>query len=560
MIGLVAATARGRAMARHLERAWGDARVFAGNPREALTRAWPACEGLVLFMAVGAAVRLVAPLLAGKGRDPGVVAVDDGTRFAVAIVGGHGGGANALARRVADALGAEPVITTASDVLGIPAVGSLGADLGFQLDPVSDVAGVGAALLSGERVRLVEDQRWPLPALPLGLERSARREPPCILVTDRIVERVVRTVVLRPPSLVVGVGCSRGTSAEEVLALVDGVLSEAGLSPLSVAELRSIDAKRDEEGLREAAASRGWPLSLFPPHRLRDVPVPNPSPAVAQAVATLSVAEAAAVLDGAELVVPKRRSARVTVAVARRRPWGRLAIVGTGPGDPSLVPPMARDALARAEVVVGMDAYVERIRPLLRPGTVVRTSGVGAERTRARLAVEEAAGGRSVALVSGGDAGIYGMAPEALELVQPGIDVVCVPGITAALAAASLLGAPLGHDHCVISLSDLQTPWSVIRSRIRAAAEADLVVVLYNPRSGRRGWQLEETRRILLGHRDPETPVGVVADAFRPGQRVEITTLGRFDAGGAGMTTTVVVGCSRTRIVHGRMVTPRRYA
>jgi len=357
----------------------------------------------------------------------------------------------------------------------------------------------------------------------------------------------------------VGVGCSRGTSAEEILALVDGVLLEAGLSPLSVAELRSVDAKRDEEGLREAAASRGWPLSFLPPDRLRDLPVPNPSPAVTRAVATPSVAEAAAVMGGAQLVVPKRRAARVTVAVARRRPRGRLAVVGTGPGDPSLLPPMARDALARAEVVVGMDAYVERVRPLLRPGTVVRTSGVGAERARARLAVEEAAGGRSVALVSGGDAGVYGMAPDALELAPPGIDVVCVPGVTAALAAASLLGAPLGHDHCAISLSDLHTPWSVVRSRVRAAGEADLVVVLYNPRSARRRWQLEETRRILLGYRDPETPVGVVADAFRPGQRVEITSLGRLGAEAVDMNTTVVVGSSRTRVVHGRMITPRRY-
>ncbi len=559
MIGLVAATRRGSDHAGHLEAAWPDARRFEGTPATAIAQAWSECDGLVLFMATGAAVRLIARHLTDKRSDPGVVTVDDAGRFAVALCGGHEGGANLLATRVAETLGGEAVVSTATDALGLPALDSLGAEVGFRLDPRSDVAGVGAALVSGERVALVEEQRWPLPPLPVNVERTDVAAPPCILVTDRELAIGAAMVLLRPPSLIVGLGCSRDAPAQEIGGLVDRAFADAGLSALSIAEVRSVDAKRDEPGLLEAARERRWPLRFFASHVLAQVAVPNPSAAVSRAMGTPSVAEAAALLDGAELLIPKRRSASATVAVARRTPRGRLAIVGTGPGDPSLLPPLAREALAGAEIVVGLDAYVERIRPFLRPGTVVHCLPVGDEVERVRIAVEGASAGASVALVSGGDAGVYGMASPALELAPATIDVRSVPGVTAAVAAAALLGAPLGHDHCAISLSDLLTPWTVIRRRIEAAAAADFVIVLYNPRSRDRRWQLEATRDLLLGCRTAETPVGLVTDAFRPGERVTLTTLGDMDPAEVGMTTTVVVGSSRTRVVHGRMVTPRGY-
>jgi cobalt-precorrin 5A hydrolase/precorrin-3B C17-methyltransferase len=221
---------------------------------------------------------------------------------------------------------------------------------------------------------------------------------------------------------------------------------------------------------------------------------------------------------------------------------------------------MARAALARSEHVVGLSRYVEAVRPFLRPGTRTEPSELGSEEARAERAVALAAAGASVALVSSGDAGVYGMASPALAVAGDGIDVVGVPGVTAATAAAALLGAPLGHDHCAISLSDLLTPWDVIRRRIEAAAAGDFVVSLYNPRSRGRDWQLAEARRLLLAHRPPGTPVGVVTDAYRPGQRVALTTLGALDVGAVGMTTTVVVGNASTTVRAGRMVTPRGYA
>ena len=166
MIGLVAATANGRRRAAHLAEVWDDAQLYEGKPREALAIAWNECDSIILFLATGAAVRLVTPLLEDKRWDPGVVCVDDAGRFAVALCGGHEGGANALAERVAETLGTAPVITTASDSLGVLALDSLGERLGFEVEEGSDLAAVGAALVSGETVRLVSKRRWPIGPLP----------------------------------------------------------------------------------------------------------------------------------------------------------------------------------------------------------------------------------------------------------------------------------------------------------------------------------------------------------------------------------------------------------
>ena len=164
-----------------------------------------------------------------------------------------------------------------------------------------------------------------------------------------------------------------------------------------------------------------------------------------------------------------------------------------------------------------------------------------------------------MALVSSGDAGVYAMASPALELAGEDVDVTVVPGVTAAQAAASLLGSPLGHDHCSISLCDLLTPWEIIQERVRAAAEADFVVSLYNPRSKGRDWQLGKAREILLGHRSPDTPVGVVRDAYRERQSVILTNLGSLRPESVDMLTVVIIGSSRTEVRSKRMVTPRGY-
>ncbi|MGW3957021.1 precorrin-3B C(17)-methyltransferase, partial [Streptomyces sp. NPDC004752] len=266
---------------------------------------------------------------------------------------------------------------------------------------------------------------------------------------------------------------------------------------------------------------------------------------------------------GGELLVPKRKSAArpamATCAVARRPARGRLAVVGLGPGARDLLTPRAEAELRRASVLVGLDQYVDQIRDLLRPGTRVLESGLGAEEERARTAVAEARTGHAVALIGSGDAGVYAMASPALAEASDDIDVVGVPGVTAALAAGAVLGAPLGHDHVSISLSDLHTPWEVIERRVRAAAEADLVVTFYNPRSRGRDWQLPKALTLLAEHREPATPVGVVRNASRADESSRLTTLGALDPAWVDMMTVVTVGNTATREIAGRMVTPRGY-
>ncbi|GGR64096.1 MULTISPECIES: precorrin-3B C(17)-methyltransferase [Streptomyces] len=549
MIGLISATAAGAAARDRLAAAWPDrTRVYEGPVKEAVRAAFAECEQLVCFLATGAVVRLLAPLLAGKAADPGVVCVDEGGRFAVSLLGGHGGGANELAREVGALLGAEPVVTTATDAVGLPGLDTLG------LPYEGAVAAVSRALLDGEPVALAAEVAWPLPPLPVSDEGAYT-----VRVTDRDAVPGEREVLLRPPSLVVGVGASRGAPAEEVLALVEGALREAGLTARSVGELATVDAKAGEPGIVAAAERLGVPLVTYSAEELAGVEVPNPSAAPLAAVGTPSVAEAAALLRGGELLVPKRKSAMATCAVVRRPARGRLAVVGLGPGARDLLTPRAAAELRRASVVVGLDQYVDQIRDLLRPGTRVLESGLGAEEERARTAVAQARAGHAVALIGSGDAGVYAMASPALAEASDDIDVVGVPGVTAALAAGAVLGAPLGHDHVSISLSDLHTPWEVIERRVRAAAEADLVVTFYNPRSRGRDWQLPKALAILAGHREPATPVGVVRNASRPDESSRVTTLAALDPATVDMMTVVTVGNTATRIVAGRMVTPRGY-
>ncbi|MCN9239613.1 precorrin-3B C(17)-methyltransferase [Streptomyces sp. RY43-2] len=549
MIGLMSASAAGAVARDRLAAAWPDrTRVYDGPVGDAVRAAFAECEQMVCFLATGAVVRLIAPLLGDKASDPGVVCVDESGRFAVSLVGGHAGGANELAHAVGEVLGAHPVVTTATDSTNLPGLDTLG----FPAE--GDIASVSRALLDGERVVLRTKVRWPLPPLPLSADGAYT-----IRVTDRAVPPGEREVLLRPPTLVVGVGASKGVSVAEVLALVDGALRDAGLCVGSVAELATVDAKADEPGLVAAAERLGVPLVTYPAGELATVDVPNPSAAPLAAVGTPSVAEAAALVRGGELLVPKRKSAMATCAVVRRPGRGRLALVGLGPGARDLLTPRAKAELRRASVLVGLDQYVDQIRDLLRPGTRVVESGLGAEEERARTAVAEARAGHAVALIGSGDAGVYAMASPALAEAADDIDVVGVPGVTAALAAAALLGAPLGHDHVSISLSDLHTPWEVIERRVRAAAEADLVVTFYNPRSRGRAWQLPMALAILAGHRAPTTPVGVVRNASRPDESSRLTTLAALDPTTVDMMTVVTVGNTATREIAGRMVTPRGY-
>ena len=244
---------------------------------------------------------------------------------------------------------------------------------------------------------------------------------------------------------------------------------------------------------------------------------------------------------------------------------GKLFVVGFGPGDFKHITTRAVEALQESDMIIGYKTYVELIENLLTDQTVVST-GMTEEVARAQEAVRQAEDGKKVAVISSGDSGVYGMAGLVYEVLiemgwteSTGVEVEIVPGISAINSCASLLGAPIMHDSCTISLSDHLTPWTLIAKRVEAAAMADFVIALYNPKSGRRTRQILEAQRILLEYRSPDTPVGLVKSAYRDNQNIIMTTLADMLNHDIGMLTTVVIGNSSTFYYDNKMITPRGY-
>ena len=538
---------------------------------------------IVGICAAGILVRLLGPHLADKGVEPPVLAVSDDGRSIVPLLGGHHG-ANRLARTIASALGAHAAITTAGDA-------ALGFALdapppGWRLGEGARVKAVTAALLAGESVRLVTET-----ASPDWLTAGGARFGDTGRLTVRITERRpahdddAADATLHPAVLALGLGCERGCAPDELIGLAERTLADGGLARQAVACVASLDLKADEPAVSAVADWLGVPLRLFDAAALEcETPrLTAPSEIVFRAVGCHGVAEAAALAcagaDGA-LVQPKTKSARGTCAVARApaiiepercgRGRGRVTVVGIGPGAAAWRTPGADSAIADATDLVGYGRYLDLLRPLP-PGCARHAYPIGAEEERCRAALALAAEGRRVALVSSGDAGVYGMASLLFELLDGaevdtrwrGIELAVEPGISALQAAAARAGAPIGHDFCVISLSDLLTPWPAIARRLRAAAEADFVVALYNPASGRRRIQLTQTLAILAARRPADCPVIVARNLGREGESVSVTTLDDLDTDAVDMLTVIVVGSSQTRRLErgGRawLYTPRGY-
>ena len=382
-----------------------------------------------------------------------------------------------------------------------------------------------------------------------------------------------------PRVLWLGLGCVRGTSAQLIRQAIQATLTQYQLAPQALAGMASLDLKADEEGLLAYCQSQGLTLQTFTPEQLNAIPVPNPSPVVAQEVGTASVAEAAALAAAqangpAKLLVPKQifkdgpEAVTIAIAEAEREFIGRdgaLWLIGTGPGDLAQIPPAARTAIRQADVLIGYSLYLDLIQPLQRPGQIVEAFPITQERQRCQRAVALAQWGLKVAMVSSGDCGIYAMAGLALEELQtqnwdgqtPAVEVF--PGITALQAAAARVGAPLMHDFCAISLSDLLTPREKILQRLQAAAQADFVTALYNPQTQKRRELIGQAQTIFLQHRSPDTPVALVRSAYRADEHITKTTLANLLEHPIDMLTMVLIGNCSTYQYQGWLITPRGY-
>ncbi len=529
--------------------------------------------------ASGILIRAVAPLLADKTTEPPVISVSDDGAVVVPLLGGHRG-ANRLAAQISQALGAVAAVTTAGDVaLGV----ALDAPpAGWRLVNREDAKGAMAALLSGGGADVRGDAPW-LAELPKG---DAVRLTCAMAQQDDLGPAHLQ---FAPQRLTLGVGCARNCPPEELAGLVADVLAEAGVAPEAVHSVNTITLKADEPTIITLADDLAVPLRLFEADALEaETPrLVNPSEVVFAEVGTHGVAEAAALAQAGpkgEFMVTKRKTANATCALVvapepllelRGRARGRLSVVGIGPGQAAWRTPEVSRLVAEADELVGYGLYIDLLGPLA-VGKDRSDFPLGGEEDRCRYALEQAGKGSNVALVCSGDAGIYAMGALVFELLDRGpdqmgvsdaarrVEVICSPGVSALQGAAARAGAPLGHDFCAISLSDLLTPREDIIKRLRAAAEGDFVIAFYNPVSMRRRTLLAEARDILLKHRPGATPVMLASSLGRSEEHVRYRRLDELQVDEVDMLTVVLVGSSHSRLAQlgegPRMYTPRGYA
>jgi cobalt-precorrin 5A hydrolase/precorrin-3B C17-methyltransferase len=512
--------------------------------------------------AAGLLIRSLAPVLADKRREPPVLALAEDGSAVVPLLGGHHGG-NELARRLAEAFDITAAITTAGDLRHGVALDE--PPSGWRVGNPEMAKEVMAAILAGESVAI--ENEAPVPADWLGGLPVAAGAAQRIIVTARR-RSPVDGLLLHPKILVLGVGCERLAPGEELIALAEAALAEADFSPLSLACIASIDLKAAEPAVHALGRHFGVPVRFFDAARLEAETsrLATPSDIVFRETGCHGVAEGAALAavgEAGRLVLPKRRTARSTAAIALSpaildpaaigHGRGRLAIVGLGPGSAEGRTAAAEVALRAASDCVGYRLYLDLLGPTAE-GKTLHEFDLGAEERRVAHALDLAARGRHVALISSGDAGIYAMGSLVFELIERGgradwsrIEIEGIPGVSAMQAAAARAGAPLGHDFCAISLSDLLTPWPAIERRLKAAAEADFVIALYNPVSQRRRTQLTAAREILLQARSPETPVVLGRNLGRMEESLKVTTLATLDPETVDMLTVVLIGASTTR-------------
>ncbi len=533
--------------------------------------------------AAGILIRAVAPMLADKTAEPPVLAISDDGAVVVPLLGGHRG-ANRLAKQIAQALGAQAAVTTAGDVaLGIaldePPVG-------WVLENPENAKAAMAALLNGGGAHVDGDEAYKaewLSGLPVGEQVNI------VCTTEPYEVTRETTLMFRPQRVVLGVGCARNCVPEELISLVDKVLNDAEIVPKCLKAIATLDLKADEPAMHALAAHLGVPLRLFTAAELEAETgrTENPSDVVYAEVGTHGVAENAALAAGGATAIlgyPKVKTAMATAALSmapepitelRGRSRGKLSIIGIGPGQHSWRTPEASQLIQQADELVGYGLYIDLLGPLA-AGKIRSDFPLGGEEDRCRYALEQAAKGGNVALICSGDAGIYAMGALVFELLDRGpdqhgvsdaahrIQVVSTPGVSALQGAAARAGAPLGHDFCAISLSDLLTPRDDILKRLKAAAEGDFVIAFYNPVSKKRRTLLAEARDILLQHRPADTPVMLASNLGRPEENVRYRRLDELQVDEVDMLTVVLVGSSNSKLAMlgegPRMYTPRGYA
>ncbi|HDR8858751.1 TPA: precorrin-3B C(17)-methyltransferase [Burkholderia territorii] len=524
--------------------------------RELYARGLP----IVALCAAGIVIRCVAPALADKGIEPPVLAVAEDGSAVVPLLGGLTG-VNLIAREIAECLGVAPAITTSGELRFGACV--LNPPDGYALADLQQGKRFVSDLLAGAATRIDGAAPW-LDDVALPRDDAAAH---AIRVTPDAWRGARDELVIHPRSVVVGIDAHavRADASPSLAERIDALLEMNGLARLALAALVASATLQGDARVEAAARTLGVPLRFADVGG--DVAGDRDVDAAAVLGATLRVAHTLrAVSDGLACAVAAQPVDPASLGRAR----GRLTVLGLGPGDAAWLTPAARTALAQATDILGYTTYVTMAGPF-RANQRVHGTDNREEMQRARHAFELAAEGRHVAVVSSGDPGVFAMAAAVLEALDEArdprwaaVELRIEPGVSASLATAAQAGAPLGHDFCAISLSDNLKPWDVIETRLRHAAQADLVMAFYNPISRARPWQLDRALDAVRAYRAADTIVVLGRDIGRPGATLATTTLGALRSDQVDMRTMVIVGSSTTRrfaIGDGRewVYTPRWY-
>jgi len=564
-----------------------DTSIERINAKKFIQENWSEIKLFIFIGSISLSVRLISQLLVSKDEDPGVIVIDKNGLKIIPLVGIHQTDAYSISLKLADLFDGEIVITNNSIFDKVLNLDSFGRNWGWIRSGVisnwsnlvinqSNKQKILVKQFSGNKLWKQSKSAKKISYLS-EKDKCDEEENILHIGTDNNYK-----TAWHPPVLWLGIGCERNTSAEFIEDCISKLFQKYSLSSYSVAGLATIDIKANEKAIIDISKKKNWPIKFFCTKELLEVDIPNPSKVVFNEIGTFSVAEAASLLacgcDGilkAEKNVFKDKDSNgkslgaVTLSIAESKKQfapskGFIHIIGSGPGDLSFLTRDAKAALSDCSVLIGYKMYLDLLEPLIRDDQIRIDSELTQEKQRCSKAISLAEEGIKVALISSGDSGIYGMAGLLIELIQklnislrPSFAIH--PGISSLQLAASLAGAPLMNDFCVISLSDKLTPWETIEKRINGALIGDFVVAIFNPQSNERNWQLKKTIDMFLQYREKNTPVLVARQVGRNEQKKRFFNLESIPIHEIDMLSIIIIGNSTTKLVDDYLISPRGY-
>ena len=555
------------------------------NVKEFIQKNWRKIDLFLFVGSTSATIRLISPLLISKEKDPGVIVIDKKFKKIIPLIGIHQTICYEIALKLANLFDGDLVMTNNSIFEKSLDLDSFGRNWGWNrsgsINDWSDLVikqsnkqQIFVRQYSGNKVWQESESGKKLKYL----SKKDKEENTFFISTKNY-----HKVAWHPRTLWVGIGCERNTSAKFIEDCISKLFLKYEISLFSIAGLATVDIKKNEKALIDITKTKNWPIKFFKNEDLLKVDVPNPSKIVFEEIGTFSVAEAASLLacgnEGGQIVIEKKifkhkdpsgeNLGAVTLSISESKQQfaperGFIHVIGSGPGALSYLTGESKAALSQCSIWIGYKRYLDLLQPLMRDDQIRIDSELTQEKQRCANAISLAQQGIKVALISSGDAGIYGMAGLLIELIQkletqfrPSFAIH--PGISSLQLAAALAGAPLMNDFCAISLSDKLTPWETIKKRIHGALVGDFVAVIFNPQSKDRNWQLRTTIEMFLKFRAKNTPVLVARQVGRNQQTKRIFNLDSIPVDEIDMLSIIIIGNSSTKLVNNFLITQRGY-